>query len=208
MEKVYCSTYTPESIKKSRSLFGHSDPEDHSMNETSVSSSAKVIGIVTIILGIIALATPLVVGESVLLIIGFAITLAGVLRMVWAFQAQTLGSGIWKFLLGVLTLVAGLFVIAHPMMASGVLTIILAIYLFMDGLVEILVAFAMTKVEGKGWLLLGGFLSIALACLLFFQAPLSGAVAIGVLLGIKLIFAGITALALGTTLHSMVKAQQ
>lgn len=177
------------------------------MNSSIDSSSAKVIGVVTILLGIAALATPLVVGESVLLFVGFAIALAGVLRMIWAFRAQSLGSGVWKFLLGVLTFLAGVFVLGHPLMASGVLTIILAIYLFMDGLVEVLVAFALEGVEGKGWLMTGGILSILLGCLLFFQAPLSGVMAIGVLLGIKLIFIGVTALTLGTTLHSMVRSQ-
>ena len=177
------------------------------MKSSIDSSSAKVIGVATILLGIAALAAPLVVGESMLLFVGFAIALAGVLRLIWAFRVQSLGSGIYKFLLGVLTLLAGVFVLGHPLMASGVLSIILAIYLFMDGLVEVLVAFTMQGAEGKGWLLTGGILSILLGCLLFFQAPLSGVMAIGVLLGIKLIFIGVTALTLGPTLPPMVRSQ-
>jgi uncharacterized membrane protein HdeD (DUF308 family) len=172
----------------------------------SLFGSAKLMAIVTIILGILVLATPLVAGQSVLMLIGILITVAGVLRMIWAFGAHSLGSGIWKLLLGVLTLLAGGLILAHPMMASGILTILLAMYLFTDGLIEVIVAFTLDEAGGKGWLLTGGIISALLGCLLFFQAPLSGVLAIGVFLGIKLIFVGMATLALGTTPHSVMKS--
>ena len=180
------------------------------MNKTSesdASSSAKVIGIVTIVLGIAALAAPFVVGESMLLFIGLVVTVAGVLRMIWAFRMHSVGSFLWKLLIGVLTLLAGIFIIGQPLLTSGVLSILLASYLFMDGLVEVLMAFTLGAVRGRGWLLAGGVLSLLLACLLFFQAPFSGVVAIGVLMGIKLIFIGVIALLLGTTLHGFMRSQ-
>jgi len=174
------------------------------MSETGGSSKAKLIGTVTIILGILALSTPLVAGQATLMLIGILIAAAGILRMIWAFKA---GSGVWKFLLGMLTLLAGGLVLAHPLMASGVLTIVLAMYLFADGLIEVIVAFTLDAAPGKSWLLIGGLLSVVLGSLLLFQAPLSGVVAIGVFLGIKLIFVGMTTLALGTTLHSVMKSE-
>ncbi len=176
-------------------------------SESDASASAKVIGIVTIILGIAALAAPFVVGESMLLFVGLVVTVAGVLRMIWVFRADSFGSGAWKFLVGVLTLLAGVFIVGHPLLASGVLTIVLASYLFMDGLVEIIVAITLEGSKGKGWLFAGGVLSVLLACLLFFQAPFSGVIAIGVLMGVKLIFIGLIALLLGTTLHNLMKVQ-
>ena len=176
-------------------------------SESDASSSAKVIGIVTIILGIAALAAPFVVGESMLLFVGLVVTVAGVLRMIWAFRTHSLRSGIWKFLVGALTLLAGVLILGHPLLASGALTIVLASYLFMDGLVEIMVALALEGVKGKAWVLTGGVLSVLLACLLFFQAPFSGVIAIGVLMGIKLIFIGLIALLLGTTVHNMMRVQ-
>ncbi|MEE4173472.1 MAG: DUF308 domain-containing protein, partial [Xanthomonadales bacterium] len=114
-------------------------------SESNASSSAKVIGIVTIILGIAALAAPLVVGESTLLFVGLVVTGAGVLRMIWAFRTDSFGSGAWKFLVGVLTLLAGVFILGHPLLASETLTLILASYLFMDGLVEFIVALTLER---------------------------------------------------------------
>lgn len=177
-------------------------------SESDASSSAKVIGIVTIILGIVALAAPFVVGESTLLFVGLVVTGAGVLRMIWAFRTDSFGSGVWKFLVGVLTLLAGVFILGHPLLASDTLTLILASYLFMDGLVEFIVALTLERSKGKGWLLAGGVLSIFLAWLLFFQAPFSGVIAIGTLMGVKLIFIGLIALLLGTTLHDLMRVQR
>jgi uncharacterized membrane protein HdeD (DUF308 family) len=88
--------------------------------------------------------------------------------MIWVFRTDSFGRGAWKFLVGVLTLLAGVFIVGHPLLASGVLTIVLASYLFMDGLVEIIVALTLEGSKGKGWLLAGGVLSVLLACLLFF----------------------------------------
>ena len=176
-------------------------------SESDASSSAKVIGIVTIILGIAALAAPLVVGESMLLFVGLVVTVAGVLRIIWVFRTDSFGRGAWKFLVGVLTLLAGVFILGHPLLASGTLTLILAGYLFLDGLVEFIVALTLEGSKGKGWLLAGGVLSVLLAWLLFFQVPFSGVIAIGILMGVKLIFIGLMALLLGTTLHNLMRVQ-
>jgi len=175
------------------------------MTETPAKDRTKLLGIITIVLGVLALLTPFVAGETMLVVIGVLITAAGVLRVIWAFAAPTPGKGFSKVLLGVLTVIAGLAILANPMMASGILSILLAAYLLMDGIVEIIVAMTLDGVPGKGWLLTGGLVSVLLGCLMFFQFPLSGVHAIGVLLGLKLMMVGSAALALGTTLHSFMK---
>ena len=64
------------------------------MNESVASNHTKVIGVVTIILGVMALATPLLAGESILVLIGIFIAAAGALRMIWTFTKGSPGSGI------------------------------------------------------------------------------------------------------------------
>lgn len=174
-------------------------------SEAGTARQIKLVGIVTLVLGVLAVALPFVAGESVLLLLGLVVAAAGFLRMFWAFRAEALGKGIWKFLLGALTALAGLAIVSHPLMASGILTLVLAGYLFMDGLVEFVVSLTLDGMDGKGWLMIGGLLSMLLGCLMFFQAPFSGVIAIGVLLGVKLIFVGLVALTLGTTLHRVIK---
>jgi uncharacterized membrane protein HdeD (DUF308 family) len=175
------------------------------MIEESTSDRTKAIGIATIILGVLAVLTPFVAGETMLVIIGILMTVAGVLRVIWTFASPTPGKGFSKVLLGVLTVIAGLTIMADPMLASGTLSILLAAYLLMDGIVEVIVAMTLEGTPGRGWLLTGGLVSVCLGCLMFFQYPFSGVHAIGVLLGTKLVMVGSAALTLGTTLHEYMK---
>ena len=162
----------------------------------SGASSMKWMGILTIIFGILAMMMPFVTGQSVLMLIGILVMAGGILRLIWAFKAGSLGKGILVFAIGVLTLLAGFWIITEPFIAAGALTIVLAVYFFADGLLEIIAAFSVA--EGKGWLIFDGVVTVILGVLLFMGFPLSGPLAVGVLLGIKLLLAGITMLTLGS----------
>ena len=175
------------------------------MSESAVKRRTKILSLATIILGVLALGAPFVAGESMLMVIGVLIALAGVIRMIWAFKSSTPGKGISKVLLGVLTIIAGAAILADPLMASGVLSILLATYLVFDGIVEVIVALTLEGQPGRGWLFTSGFLSMGLGGLMFMQTPFSGVYAIGVLVGIKLIIVGIASSSLGTTPLSYMK---
>ena len=158
--------------------------------------SMKWMGILTIIFGILAMMMPYITGQSVLMLIGILVMAGGLLRLIWAFKAGSLGKGILKFLIGVLTLLAGFWIITEPFIAAGALTIVLSVYFFADGLLEIIAAFSVE--EGKGWLLFDGVVTLVLGSLLFMGFPFAGPFAVGVMLGIKLLLAGIMMLTLGS----------
>jgi uncharacterized membrane protein HdeD (DUF308 family) len=131
--------------------YNHEDGE--TMNDIkseikSGASSMKWMGVLTFILGILAMTMPYVTGESVLTLIGILVMAGGIMRMIWAFKAGSLGKGILVFLIGVLTLLAGFWIITEPFIAAGALTIVLSVYFFADGIAEIMAAFSLT--EGKG----------------------------------------------------------
>ena len=67
-------------------------------------------------------------------------------------------------------------------------------------------AFSVRPEQGWGWLLVGGVISLLLGIMIWRQFPLSGAWAVGVLVGIRLIFAGWTMIMLGATGHAAAKA--
>ncbi len=158
--------------------------------------SIKWMGILTIIFGILAMMMPYITGQSMLMLIGILVMAGGALRLVWAFKSGGLGKGVLTFLIGVLTLLAGFWIITEPFIAAGALTIVLTIYFFADGLMEFIAAF--TVEEGKGWLLFDSVVTVMLGILLFMGFPFSGPVAVGVLLGVKLLLAGIMMLTLGS----------
>jgi len=168
----------------------------------SSASSMKWMGILTIIFGILTMMMPLITGQSVLMLIGILVMAGGIMRMIWAFKADSLGKGILVFIIGGLTLLAGFWIITEPFIAAGALTIVLSIYLLVDGFAEIMAAFSLS--EGKGWLIFDGVVTIILGILLFMGFPFSGPLAVGVLLGIKLLLAGITMLTLGSAVKQAV----
>ncbi len=164
-----------------------------------------IFGVIAILLGLLAILTPAVVGTSVLVFLGVIVLAAGIVRMVWSFGSGSVGKGLLMFALGLLTFLCGVGLIANPLFASGFLTVVLAVYFFLDGLAEIVAAFKQKGRQGWVWMLLGGVVSILLAALIWKQFPLSGVWAIGVLLGIKLFFIGLIMVTGGSTLRQMAK---
>ena len=175
------------------------------MSAEKVSSRMKLFGVLTIIFGILAIASPWVAGQSILWLVGVLVMAGGLTRMFWAFKAGSLGKGSLVFLIVVLTLLAGFAIIAHPIMSAGVLTIVLAIYFFVDGFAELMAAFALPGgAEGKGWLIFDGVITVTLGVLIFMGFPFAGTVAIGVFLGIKLLFIGISMMLLGSAAKAVI----
>ena len=159
-------------------------------------------GVIAIILGMLAMLAPGLTGASIAMLLGGLVVASGIVRMMWAFQSGSLGRGLWMFVIGVLTLLCGIALLANPLFASGVLTIVLAVYFVSDGISEIAAGFGRMG-DGGEWLLFSGIVSIMLGAIIWAQYPLSGAWAMGTLLGIKLFFVGLTMITAGSTVRSM-----
>jgi uncharacterized membrane protein HdeD (DUF308 family) len=159
-------------------------------------------GVIAIILGMLAMLAPGLTGISIAMLLGGLVVVSGIVRMIWAFQSGSLGRGLWMFVIGGLTLLCGIALLANPLFASGVVTILLAAYFVFDGISEIAVGFGRMG-DGGGWLLFGGIVSIMLGAMIWAQYPLSGAWAMGTLLGIKLFFVGLTMITAGSAVRSI-----
>lgn len=164
------------------------------------------LGIVTILLGLAAMATPLMTGLSIVMIVGCFVIIAGIMRMVWAFGAGTFGRGLLALAIGGLILLCGLALVANPLFGSGILTTIIALCLIADGIAEVMGAFRVGSGPGRGWLLVGGVVSIILGVMIWRQYPLSGGWAIGILLGIRLLFAGMAMITGGAAVRRVANA--
>lgn len=173
------------------------------MNESvgdlkKASRGGMIWGVVTLILGIVAMGSPLVSGLAVSVVVAIALIAAGVAMTIYAFQAASLGRGILRFLFGGLTVLVGVAMLAQPGLALANLTLLLAVYFFADGIVTLIVAWNVKPEAGWGWMTFNGVVTIALAYLIMKGWPLSGVWAIGILVGVRLIFTGITMLTLGS----------
>ncbi len=154
------------------------------------STGLKIFGVITIILGFLCMLAPLMTGITIALLVGAFVFVGGIMRILWAFKADSLGKGLLRGAIGVLTLLCGLLLVSDPIFATGFLTILLSAYLFADGIFEIAAGTRLKPASGWGWMVFGGVLSILLGFMIMGQYPLSGAWAIGILFGIKLFFVG------------------
>lgn len=173
--------------------------------EKIIHNRMTTYGVIAIILGMLAMLAPGITGLSVAFLLGIIVLVAGIVRIVWAFQAGTFGKGLAGVAIGVLTLICGGLLVANPLFASGVLTIMLAIYFICDGIFEIVAAVQCKPMEGWGWLVFGGIVSVLLGLLIWGQYPLSGAWAMGILIGIKLFMVGLIMVTGGAEVRKMVK---
>ena len=167
------------------------------MNEIAqVSKSAKMWGWIILIAGVLALLSPLVAGKAVAIMVAILLVIAGLTRLIHSFQ----GGGFWTGLFGVLGIIAGLMVLGQPLLGLLTLTWILGIFFLINGISEAVAAFQARPTEGWGFVLFSGIISIILALMIMNQWPLSGAWAIGVLVGIQMISAGLTMITVGSVL--------
>ena len=81
----------------------------------------------------------------------------------------------------------------------------LALYLLLSGISEAIIAFAARPDAGWGWLLFNAIVSIALGGLMFSEFPVKGVLAIGILLGFKLLFTGFMMITLAFTVRKAIK---
>lgn len=163
------------------------------------SKNLKIAGAIAILLGLLAMLSPTVTGISIGILLGILVLLAGLVRIVWAFRARDFGRGLLLFAIGGITFIAGLAMVSHPLFASGVLTVILTLYFLIDGAAEIAIGYVSRPAQGSGWLMFAGIVSVVLGLMIWSQFPLSGAWAVGILLGIKLLFIGLITITVGHT---------
>jgi uncharacterized membrane protein HdeD (DUF308 family) len=154
-------------------------------------NKTKVLGFLAMILGVLALFSPMVTGLSIAFAVGILVVIAGITRLYWAFQASSMGNMFLLFLLGILTLVCGIAMLSNTYFAAAVLTILLATYFILDGVLEISAGLTYRQLSGYGWMIFAGIVSILLGILIIAQSPFAGIWAIGILFGIKLFFIGL-----------------
>ncbi len=171
---------------------------DNAQPLKKASNRGMIWGVLTIFLGILAIGSPLVSGLAVAITVGAVLLLAGISMTLFAFQAPSFGRGVLRFLFGALTVLVGISALSQPGIALVNLTLLLGIYFIADGVMALIVAFNVKPTPGWGWMTFNGAVTIALGWMILKGWPVSGVWAVGILVGVRLLFAGMTMLTLGT----------
>ena len=95
-------------------------------------------------------------------------------------------------------IICGLLLLAHPLFGLGFMTLLLAVYFFVDGVCRITFALRLRPLPGWGWALFSGIVAALLGFLIWVHWPLSGKWAVGVFVGVQMIFGGWTMIAIAS----------
>jgi uncharacterized membrane protein HdeD (DUF308 family) len=147
-------------------------------------------GFAIMLLGILAVSAPFVSGVATTSFVAVLITAAGLTMTMYAFKAGSFGKGLLQFLFGGITIACGVAMFVTPMFSMFTLTGVLMVYFLVDGIFAIFSGVKGRPAPGWGWVIISGTASIVLAVLLWRQWPDSGTYAVGLLVGIRLIFTG------------------
>jgi len=161
------------------------------------------LSILMIVAGILAIASPLAAGVAVNLLVAWLLVFSGCVHLVFSWNTRSAGGFLWELLVGILYICIGVYLLVHPLAGLMSLTIALAIYLFLEAVLEFVLGFTLRPLPGTGWLVFDGIVTLILAVMIWRTWPSSTAWVIGTLVGISMLFSGTARLMLSLAARSV-----
>ena len=149
-------------------------------------------GIVLLILGLFAIVIPNVATLAVEVFIGWVLLLSGVVGLISTFRMRSAPGFAWSLLSALIAIAAGVILLAWPLSGVLSLTLILTAFLTIEGVASIMMSLTHRHGFSARWalLLVSGLIDLILAAMIFLGLPGTAAWAIGLLVGINLVFGG------------------
>lgn len=165
-----------------------------------------VLGVLLVVLGGLAFAS--VVTATIVSVYFVAITMviAGAAEISLGLQSRSQRRKLTWVLLGLLYVGAGLFTFFNPLLAAGVLTLLLGAALAGAGVVRLLLAFQMRSDSRWWWMALSAAVTLMLGIMVLAHWPASSLYILGVFLSVDLVFAGVCWVAIGAAAMSTIDA--
>ncbi len=148
------------------------------------------VGIIFVILGTIGLGMTFALTIASVVFFGVLMLIGGGVQLIDAFKCKGWKGVIWHVLIALLYVAAGVLIINRPLMASTVITAMLAGAIMAVGVLRIAMAFQMRGRQGWGWLLFAGIVSLLLGVFIMAKWPVSGLWVIGLFVAIEMIMHG------------------
>jgi len=156
-------------------------------------------GILMLICGFLAITLPLASGIGVAIVIGWLLLVGGVWHLLFGFRSGSgIGGFLWQLLLAIVYGAAGLMLLFYPLAGLAWLTLVLATFLLIEAALEFVLYFNIRRRVNAGWVLFDAIITLLLGILIWARWPFSSVWAIGTLIGVSLIFSGISRLMLSS----------
>jgi uncharacterized membrane protein HdeD (DUF308 family) len=159
------------------------------------------IGVLLLVFGMVALGSVVTATVASVWTVGLMMILSGASEMAHGFAMKTWGKSILWVILGLLYGLAGVFTFLNPLLAAGVLTLLLGAGLVASGIVRIILAFQMKSSQPWIWVVLSGLVTLLLGGMILAHWPASSLYVLGIFLGIDLVFAGVSWIMMGLALR-------
>ena len=149
-------------------------------------------GIILVILGLIAIVLPPLATLAATIVIGWLFVISGIAGLIMTFRARHAPGFWWALLSAVIALVAGVLLLWQPLLGVLSLTFVLIAFFVIDGVLSIFLAIEHRRelVGRWGWILLSGIVDLVIAAIVWAGLPGTAAWALGLLVGIDLVFGG------------------
>ena len=176
-------------------------PQDIARLESKMQEAVKahwkaflIEGIVLAVLGLLAVAMPLLAGVAVTIFLGWMFLISGAVGLYMTFSARGMPGFWWSLISALLALAAGVILLVKPLAGTLTLTIVIGAYFIAEGVASIMYALDHRReLSGRwGWLLAAGIIDILVAAAIITGLPGSAAWALGLLVGINLVFGGVS----------------
>lgn len=162
-----------------------------------------VLGVLLLIAGLLAIALPPIAGIAASIFFGWLLLFAGVAHLVYAWSERSTGAVVWQILIGIVYVIAALYMLVLPVAGVVALTLVLACYIAVAGIFELVFFSRLRARRGAIWFLVNGIASLLVAGLILFHWPSSSLWAVGTLVGISLMLSGIARLTLPLSLRAI-----
>lgn len=157
-----------------------------------------VEGVVLLVLGATAVVLPPIATLAVTILFGWLFLVSGIVGLVTSFWMRHAPGFWWSLLSALLGIVVGAMLLGSPLTGAFSLTLVLIAFFLIEGAVSIMFALDHKReLSGQwGWMLMSGIVDLALAIMIFAGLPSTAVWAVGLLVGVNMIFGGIALIAM------------
>ena len=165
-----------------------------------------VEGAVLVVLGLIAIAIPPLATLAATILLGWLFLVSGAIGLVTTFWMRAAPGFWWSLVSALLALAVGVMLLAAPLQGALSLTLVLIAFFVIEGVASIMFALDHKReLSGRwGWMLASGVVDLLLSAMILAGLPSTAAWAIGLLVGINMVFGGTALVAMA--LHARTAA--
>ncbi len=163
-----------------------------------------VEGLVLVVLGLLAIAVPPLAGLAVTIIFGWLFLISGVAGLMTTFAMRHAPGFLWSLLSGALGILAGGLMLVRPELGLVTLTYVLIAFFILEGVATIMFALDHRQsLSGRwGFVLASGLIDLFLAAIILMGLPGTAAWALGIIVGINLLFGGASLIAMAMAVRA------